>query len=447
MSVIKWLGKLAQSAVDPDREFRINHLEKHLVKALSAGGQKFSISQVQLPPDFAKADLDDAAQKLFSRHLDQAWADQIITSDEQKRLNFLVRALQIPMEKVHSMQLACVRKAFEIVLAKSIDDGVITPEEKKHLSHITAQAGIPLGEFVNTYFKSECEDFLRGVFLNAVNDGELTQVEWDSLVATIETLGISQDEFLTKIAGQASAFVEHVLADAKADDCISSGEETQLLWLLDSLRLPSDFRRYVVGEIRAVKSREKIAAGILPTLEVPSLLETVGGELVHAIKRCSYRHTRNLKNGPAVTVHEGTLVVSDRRIVFMSDTKSFRLSYRSVLMHAGNESMIKLRAQNKPVICLVFHEPDSLAYPLFCSALAIANQTKSASPSGQRSRHISRDVRQTVWRRYGGRCADCDATDYLEFDHIIPVAKGGSNSEANIQLLCRRCNNKKSDKI
>ncbi|MFN9970152.1 MAG: HNH endonuclease, partial [Phycisphaerae bacterium] len=58
-----------------------------------------------------------------------------------------------------------------------------------------------------------------------------------------------------------------------------------------------------------------------------------------------------------------------------------------------------------------------------------------------------RDVRQRVWTRYGGRCAECNANDYLEYDHIIPVSKGGSNNDANVQLLCRRCNLKKSDHI
>jgi len=66
---------------------------------------------------------------------------------------------------------------------------------------------------------------------------------------------------------------------------------------------------------------------------------------------------------------------------------------------------------------------------------------------GAVDRHIPRDIRQRVWQRYGGKCAECAAMDYLEFDHIVPVSRGGSNSEQNVQLLCRRCNLQKSDKI
>jgi 5-methylcytosine-specific restriction endonuclease McrA len=77
----------------------------------------------------------------------------------------------------------------------------------------------------------------------------------------------------------------------------------------------------------------------------------------------------------------------------------------------------------------------------------MANQTKLAHVEGAPSRHIPREIRQRVWLRYSGRCAECGAEQYLEFDHIIPVAKGGSNAEPNVQLLCRRCNLKKSDLI
>lgn len=60
---------------------------------------------------------------------------------------------------------------------------------------------------------------------------------------------------------------------------------------------------------------------------------------------------------------------------------------------------------------------------------------------------IPEDVRFKVWRRDGGRCVQCGNNKDLEFDHIIPVSKGGSNTERNIQLLCLTCNREKSNKI
>lgn len=63
------------------------------------------------------------------------------------------------------------------------------------------------------------------------------------------------------------------------------------------------------------------------------------------------------------------------------------------------------------------------------------------------SRHIPQDVKTAVWERDGGRCVQCEATDYLEFDHIIPYARGGASTVQNVQLLCRRCNLKKRDAI
>ena len=63
------------------------------------------------------------------------------------------------------------------------------------------------------------------------------------------------------------------------------------------------------------------------------------------------------------------------------------------------------------------------------------------------SRHIPQDVKHAVWQRDGAKCTQCGATSYLEFDHIIPHTKGGANTVANVQLLCRSCNLKKSDRI
>ena len=60
---------------------------------------------------------------------------------------------------------------------------------------------------------------------------------------------------------------------------------------------------------------------------------------------------------------------------------------------------------------------------------------------------IPSEVRREVWRRDGGKCVKCDSREKLEYDHIIPVAKGGSNTVRNIELLCESCNRSKSHSI
>lgn len=63
-------------------------------------------------------------------------------------------------------------------------------------------------------------------------------------------------------------------------------------------------------------------------------------------------------------------------------------------------------------------------------------------------RMIPTSVKLEVWKRDGGKCAICGATDELHFDHIIPYSKGGTSLVAeNIQLLCARHNIQKSDRI
>lgn len=60
---------------------------------------------------------------------------------------------------------------------------------------------------------------------------------------------------------------------------------------------------------------------------------------------------------------------------------------------------------------------------------------------------IPSSVRREVWRRDEGKCARCGSRDKLEYDHIVPVAKGGSNTARNIELLCESCNRSKSASI
>lgn len=60
---------------------------------------------------------------------------------------------------------------------------------------------------------------------------------------------------------------------------------------------------------------------------------------------------------------------------------------------------------------------------------------------------IPDDVRMFVWQRDKGQCVRCGSGEKLEFDHIIPVADGGSSTERNVQLLCEPCNRRKGRSV
>jgi hypothetical protein len=74
------------------------------------------------------------------------------------------------------------------------------------------------------------------------------------------------------------------------------------------------------------------------------------------------------------------------------------------------------------------------------------NQTANTNTTYERPR-IPESIRIEVWRRDSGKCARCSSREKLEYDHIVPISKGGSNTARNIELLCEKCNRSKSNNV
>jgi hypothetical protein len=52
---------------------------------------------------------------------------------------------------------------------------------------------------------------------------------------------------------------------------------------------------------------------------------------------------------------------------------------------------------------------------------------------------IPEEVRREVWVRDQGRCVECGSVDTLKFKHRVPLAAGGTDTPANIRVLCKPC--------
>ena len=94
-----------------------------------------------------------------------------------------------------------------------------------------------------------------------------------------------------------------------------------------------------------------------------------------------------------------------------------------------------------------------------CESLALFQEGKISNNqllAGIANRPIRKSIplkdRLAVLKRDNYRCAICGATpsnDHsvsLEVDHVVPVARGGSNDITNLQVLCQKCNQGKKDR-
>ena len=127
-------------------------------------------------------------------------------------------------------------------------------------------------------------------------------------------------------------------------------------------------------------------------------------------------------------------------------------TYRGAIIH----SIINMIWM--PIMIAMYTFCVVLFLPLLSLEILRIPGERDSSSDNDRSRYIPKKVREFVFHRDGGMCANSECKTMisysglslvmynLEFDHIIPFARGGSNTEANVQLLCRACNRAKGAK-
>ena len=109
--------------------------------------------------------------------------------------------------------------------------------------------------------------------------------------------------------------------------------------------------------------------------------------------------------------------------------------------------------KDDPFILMFLQVTDPYQFKSFFKNTKIPSFLIEASENNEQTNYnpnrfsIPSEVKREVWRRDQGKCSKCGSRENLEYDHIIPVSKGGSNTVRNIELLCQNCNRSKSNKI
>lgn len=116
------------------------------------------------------------------------------------------------------------------------------------------------------------------------------------------------------------------------------------------------------------------------------------------------------------------------------------------------ERMLKeFRPEDHPEV--IPDEIASMACTVFghiCPVVFSAESFTETSTIRRTGRYIPFQTKIRVVRRDNYTCQHCGIhlkDDEVEFDHVIPVARGGSSEEHNIRLTCFDCNRDKSDNV
>jgi hypothetical protein len=448
LTIRRLFQKAWVAVTNPGQEERV----PQLVAAISAGFQtlrgEFDLEKVIEHISCSDRDVELASVQYLRKVLQRQWQDGVPDESKQKTLIFICKKLSIDSLQFQSIREEVGLVFFSAKLSQVLEDGIVSDEEMIELAKVTGHFGMSVPNFVAKHSRQQGVGLLRGVFAQAIVSGHLDPRVWQNLLLSAVRLGISESNLRAATLPLARTFIEHSFADAKSDGIISGEEETYIQWLFEEFSLPAEYRAQIGREIYEMKERVRIESGSLDTLSIPPGVNLNAGELLFHSSPSTARLTKQTTKGVTSTNHSGMLHFTDNRLVFDSSTKSLRISYRNIVAWQATNEYVRLTISGKPEIVFYFPPGTQLLLAEKLSALIrIHSQVLRKRIEGAVDRHIPRDVRQRVWTRYGGKCAECGNTEYLEYDHIIPVAKGGSNNEQNVQVLCRKCNLAKSDKI
>lgn len=252
--------------------------------------------------------------------------------------------------------------------------------------------------------------------------------------------GLTSEQAFTSVRTDAIHIVQRALTLAKSDNIITPQEEAYIYYIEQAFHLSATDTASVRSELRYLKVVQSIRAGMLPKVNSSLVLPTT--EACHWESPANYYKelTRQTK------VFSGSLVITNQKVRFVSPVSGFEFPLSKVAS-VGLQSKTGLHLQLTRTQGNGLYEVNQA--DILCEIMNVLlkrfHRQDVLQQAGTRS--IPQAVKAAVWQRDNGKCAQCGASDYLEYDHIIPFSKGGATSTNNLQLLCRRCNLSKGDRL
>lgn len=281
----------------------------------------------------------------------------------------------------------------------------------------------------------------RQSFIDISHARLLTEHDWQTLTQQAQYERLDLGEALAFIRGDALHFLERTLTFFYSDGAIAEDEEQYIRAIIHHLDIPDDMAEPVLQRLTRLKFLTNIRKGHLPVIRPSIHLES--DEICYMETGTIYHKV----NAKSVSYIEGRLIATNKKLQFLSSTGGAEIPLKRIMRVDRQNSGVYLELSTKKGNGLyAVHDPE-MAEAIIDTLTRMAKRQLLAPKDETATRHIPQDVKQAVWQRDQGKCVQCRAATYLEFDHIIPFSKGGANTIQNVQLLCRKCNLSKGGRL
>ncbi|WP_291424568.1 TerD family protein [Deinococcus sp.] len=283
----------------------------------------------------------------------------------------------------------------------------------------------------------------RTRFLAACADGLLEMHEWEDLQQTVYREKLDAKAALEFVRADALDLLERTISIAQADGSVSEQEEKVFERLLYLLQLPDGMAQPLRVRVAELRVASKLREGRLPSIQSTLILDA--GEVAHLEVPATFRQVTATRTRDIA----GRAVLTNRQMHFVGSAEGgWNVQYGKVLRIEGRPDGVNLELGVKKGSGYYKGMPQPIIFEAMLDSLVRMHKRLLLLPQSEKaSRSIPQKVKLEVWQRDQGRCVECGDTNYLEYDHIIPHSLGGATSVGNLQLLCRRCNLAKSNRI
>jgi hypothetical protein len=412
-----------------------------LVQAINGSGRKpFNIHEFVQKCGVSEKMANAVACELYATLWDKTLADGVITNEEKTKLSRLATLLDLP--QAYQQKVALQRKSakYREKVDKVLSDGRVTDLDRSELKQLRQTLGLTNDQSVQISGRVIRDSYL-GLFRRIIDDSVITPEELSELRKFREAFGISSVDANRIVNDDVFKLYKEWFYGIMNSGQIEDKQECALEWLIREFGLNDEQVRVYRKQIAEVKEITRIREGDLPTVNTGKILES--GEICHLEQVAQFRWETRTK----INDVEGELLITSNRILFFSPTKSFAFSPSRIHDIECRRNHIYLKTTASKGTGSYFTSTPKRVAAILEGVVKKHNYLLVQRFSTTFSRHIPPNVRQDVWQRDNGKCVQCGAQEYLEFDHIIPHSRGGANSVGNVQLLCRSCNNEKRDRI